>query len=288
MDRVVERAPAKLNLGLKVLRRREDGYHDILSVFQTLDLHDRLIFEPAGRGETEVFCDDPEIPTGRENLVYRAVEILREAAGTDLGVRVILEKRIPVGAGLGGGSSDAAAVLRVLRRMWKLHLSRARLQDLAGQLGSDVPFFLRGGTAMVTGRGERLRHIPWQADVAYVLIYPGFQVSSGWAYRNLKITLTETSKYINFLSSVEEEGQMCPAALLGCLENDFLPLVKATYPEVGEILAALADAGADACSLSGSGSTLYGVFRKGGAEAAAGLRARGYRVYFCHPENAEG
>ncbi len=286
MNRAVAYACAKVNLGLKVLGRRADGYHDILSIFQTVDLCDRLIFEPAARGATEILCDDPGIPTGRENLVFQAVEALREATGTENGIRVVLEKRIPAGAGLGGGSSDAAAALRVLDGMWGLRLSGARLKGLAGDLGSDVPFFLRRGTAVVTGRGERLRYIPWQADFHYVLVHPGFQVSSGWAYRNLKIALTEASRYVNLLGSVQENGEVCADVLFTCLENDFLPLLKATHPEVDAILSALEASGASACSLSGSGSTLYGVFREGkqAAEAARGLRTRGYRVSLCRPK----
>ncbi len=286
MNRTIAYAYAKINLGLKVLGRRADGYHDILSIFQTIDLHDRLIFEPAARGATEILCDDPGIPAGRENLVFQAVEALREATGTENGIRVVLEKRIPVGAGLGGGSSDAAAVLRVLDGMWALRLSGARLEALAGDLGSDVPFFLRRGTAVVTGRGECLRYIPWQADFHYVLVHPGFQVSSGWAYRNLKIALTEASGYISFLDSIEENGELCADVLFTCLENDFLPLLKTTYPEVDPILSALEASGASACSLSGSGSTLYGVFGEGrqAAEAATGLRVWGYRVSLCRPK----
>ncbi len=286
MNRAIENAYAKINLGLKVLRRRADGYHDILSIFQTLDLHDRVIFESAGRGETEIICDDPEIPTGSGNLVFQAVEALRAATGTDRGVRVILEKRIPVGAGLGGGSSDAAAALRALDRMWMLNLPPERLQVLAGELGSDVPFLLKVGTAVVTGRGERYRRISWQGDFHYVLVHPGFQVLSGWAYQNLKIGLTEGSKYISFLNSIEEYGELRPDVLFGCLENDFLPLLKATYPEVEPALRALEASGALACSLSGSGSTLYGVYEEGeqAAEAARGLRDRGYRVSLCRPK----
>ena len=213
------------------------------------------------------------------------MEALRAATGTNRGIRVILEKRIPVGAGLGGGSSDAAAVLRALDRIWMLNLSPERLQILAGELGSDVPFLLRGGTAVVTGRGDRHRHITWQGDFHYVLVHPGFQVLSGWAYHNLKIGLTEGSKYISFLSSIEENEELRPDVLFGCLENDFLSLLEATYPEVEPALKALEASGALACSLSGSGSTLYGVYWEGGqaAEAARGLRDRGYRVSLCRP-----
>lgn len=285
MDPVRVRACAKINLGLKVMGRRGDGYHDILSVFQTLDLHDLLTFEPAETGRIEIVCDDAGMPTDRENLIYRAVEALWGHIQKTPGVRVTLEKRIPVGGGLGGGSSDAAATLVTLNRLWASHLPEAELYALAGELGSDVPFFLRYGTAIVTGRGERFRYVPWRETVHYILVTPGFQVSSGWAYRNLKIRLTETSKYVNLLRSAGDKD-ICPAMLLGCLENDFLPLLVDTYPEVGPILDALKVSGASACSLSGSGSTLYGVFEthRLAEDAAADLRARGYRVTCCRAE----
>ena len=154
MHHVVEIAPAKLNLGLRILGRRPDGYHDIVSVLQTVDLCDRMVFTPAPPGETLVHCDNPDVPDGPENLVYRAVEILRRATGAGHGVRVDLNKRIPTGAGLGGGSSNAATALRALDRLWGLDLRPERLAALAAELGSDVPFFLTGGTAVVTGRGE--------------------------------------------------------------------------------------------------------------------------------------
>lgn len=285
MNTPVEQAPAKINLGLKVLGRRPDGYHDILSVFQTLDLCDGLRFEPLAAGRTELVCNAPGVPAGPENLAWRAAEALRRATGATHGVRIGLEKRIPAGAGLGGGSSDAAATLRGLNRMWGLGLPGERLAELAAGLGSDVPFFLTRGTAVVTGRGERIRPILWEGDFRYVLVYPKFQVSTGWAYRNLKIALTETSGYISFLNSVKESGRVCPADLFAHLENDFLPLLETAYPEVGQILDALAASGALARSVSGSGSTLYGVFEAEGQalEAAAALRARGYPVYLCRP-----
>ena len=172
MNRTVEIAPAKLNLGLRILGRRPDGYQDIVSVLLTVDLCDRLVFTPAPPGETRVFCDNPDLPGGPENLVHRAVEILRRATGAGHGVRVDLNKRIPMGAGLGGGSSNAATALRALDRLWGLDLRPERLAALAAELGSDVPFFLTGGTAVVTGRGERIRPVDWEGDFWYVLVYP--------------------------------------------------------------------------------------------------------------------
>ncbi len=283
MYRVVEIAPAKLNLGLKILRRRPDGYHEIVSVLQTVDLCDRLVFTPAPPGETLVRADRPDVPGGPENLVYRAVELLRRATGAGNGVRVDLVKRIPAGAGLGGGSSNAATTLRALDRLWGSHLGPERLAALAAELGSDVPFFLTGGTAVVTGRGERIRPVDWDGDFWYVLVYPGFPVSTAWAYRNVRIGLTEAAAYGTFLDSAEKSGRICAGRLFACLENDFQPLVEGESGDVARILAALAAGGAVACSVSGSGSTLFGVFREArqASVAAALAQGRGRRVYLC-------
>ena len=283
MYRVVEIAPAKVNLGLKILRRRPDGYHDIVSVLQTVDLCDRLVFTPAPPGKTLVRVNRPDVPAGPENLVYRAVEILRRATGAGRGVRVDLEKRIPVGAGLGGGSSNAATALRALDRLWGLRLGPERLAALAAELGSDVPFFLTGGTAVATGRGERIRPVDWDGDFWYVLVYPGFAVSTAWAYENARIGLTETGAYGTFLDSAEKSGRICAGRLFACLENDFLPLVQTAGGNVARILAALAGKGAVACSVSGSGSTLFGVFREARQASAAvvHMQRRGRRVYLC-------
>ena len=284
MDGVRERAYAKINLGLKVLGRRPDGYHNILSVFQTVDLSDSLRFEPSTVGSTQIVCDHSGVPTGPENLVHRAIEVLRSATGIRKGVRVILKKRIPMGAGLGGGSSDAAAALRALNRAWGLALSPEALRELAGRLGSDVFFFLSPGTAVVSGRGEQVRYISWPEDAFYVLVNPGFEVSTRWAYDNLRIGLTERSAYISFMGSTEGR-EIRASRLFACLENDFMPLLAATYPEVERIRSALDRYGPLACSLSGSGSTLYGVFRdaKQSREAEAGLRDLGYQVVLCRP-----
>lgn len=283
MHPLIEIAPAKLNLGLKILRRREDGYHDIVSVLQTVDLCDRLVFTPAATGETLVRCDHPDVPSGPENLVFRAVEVLRRETGARRGVRVDLDKRIPTGAGLGGGSSNAAATLRALDRLWGLRLAPERLSGLAAGIGSDVPFFLTGGTAIATGRGERIRPVVWEDEFWYVLVYPGFPVSTARAYQNVRIGLTETGAYGTFLDFAEKSGRICAGGLFACLENDFLPLVKAAGRGVARILEALAAGGAVACSVSGSGSTLFGVFceARQASAAVASVRGRGRRVYLC-------
>ncbi|MDP6775908.1 MAG: 4-(cytidine 5'-diphospho)-2-C-methyl-D-erythritol kinase [Candidatus Latescibacteria bacterium] len=279
-----ERAYAKINLGLKVLDRRPDGYHNILSVLQTVDLFDTLRFETLAAGSIEIACADPQIPSGSENLIHRAVEVLRSATGVRGGVRVTLEKRIPVGAGLGGGSSDAAATLRALNQAWSLSLSPGDLHALAGKLGSDVFFFLRPGTAIVTGRGEQIRYISWSKEVFYLLVDPGFEVSTEWAYRNLRIGLTERSAYISFISSTEG-SEIDSSGLFACLENDFATLLIEAYPEVERIRSALDGYGPLATSVSGSGSTIYAAFDKaeGAMAAEAGLRELGHPVVLCRP-----
>ena len=255
---IVEYAYAKINLGLKILGRRGDGFHDILSVFQTVDLCDRLVFRHAGQGQIILSCDDADLPVGPENLVYKAISAFRSYTGMARGVEVVIEKRIPMAAGLGGGSSDAAAVLRVLNRAWEAGLSSRELREIGATLGSDVPFFVRQkGTAVVSGRGESVRYVPWSADVVYVLVCPGFQVHTGWAFANYKKTLTGHGEYDNFINSVKD---LPVSDFWGRIENDFLPLIVQSYPETRDILSRLTDAGALIASMSGSGSTLYGVF----------------------------
>jgi 4-diphosphocytidyl-2-C-methyl-D-erythritol kinase len=281
-------AYAKLNLGLKVLGRRPDGYHDILSVFQTIDLCDRLTFEEMPDGETEVVCPDPGLPAGPENLVYRAVEAFRGATGLGRGIRVSLAKVIPVGAGLGGGSADAAAVLRTLNRTEGGGLPEGRLQELALGIGSDVPFFLRSGTAVVSGRGEVLRYVSWPSEVHYVLVHPPFQVSTGWAYGRvsgrLNLALTSRSKYVKLINSMGD-GPICARDLFACIENDFEPVVAEAWPLLGDLRRAVEKAGAEACCMTGSGSVLYGVFFDAGTadRATALLREGGCRVFPCRP-----
>ena len=280
---IVEYAYAKLNLGLKILGRRSDGFHNILSVFQTVDLCDRLVFEPAKQGQIILSCDDADLPTGPENLVYKAVLAFRSHTGMDRGVSVVIEKRIPMAAGLGGGSSDAAAVLRVLNRVWDAGLSDGELREIGASIGSDVPFFVRQkGTAVVSGRGEIMRYVPWSADVAYVLVCPGFQVHTGWAFANYKKTLTGHGEYDSFINSVKD---LPVSGFWGRIENDFLPLIVQSHPETRDILSRLTDAGAIAASMSGSGSTLYGVFESRDVAEAVWARFRSdqFRAFLCCP-----
>lgn len=279
-----ELARAKINLGLKVLGRREDGFHDIASVFQTVDLADALEFRPAA--VDGLTTTDPTLTTGPDNLVCRAVVAFRAAVPSLAPVHVHLRKHIPAGAGLGGGSADAAATLRGLNHLADGPLEPDALHELGVGLGSDVPFALLGGTALVGGRGERLEPLTWAGPRPhYVLACPQVEVSTAWAYGQLDLSkLTAPSSYRSFLNSLRG-GRVDGPGLLSVLENDFQPLVEGAKPIVAELSSLLRRLGAQACSMTGTGSTVYGVFddRTAAQNACEQVCAGGHRSFFCAP-----
>lgn len=248
---------AKINLGLRVLRKRPDGYHDIETILQTIDLADTIDFQPTS-GKIEVRCEHPAVPEDEDNLAYRAARLLKGESGTKKGVRITITKQIPVGAGLGGGSSNTAATLVGLNRLWNLNLTEEQLLPLAVRTGADVAFFLRGGTAYATGKGEKLRFLPSAPEMWLVLFYPGFRVSTAWAYKNLKMGLTKRFKYISLGSVLK--GGLCWRNLVDCLDNDLEHPVGKRYPIIRKVKAALISWGALGVAMSGSGPTVYGIF----------------------------
>lgn len=286
--RVRETAPAKINLGLKVMRRRDDGYHDVLSVVQTIDLCDHLVFDRLDEDVIRLTCSDPALPTGPENLVVKAATALRDRLGGGCGVHIHLEKEIPSEGGLGGGSSDAAATLRGLNRLWGANAGDDLLLETAASIGSDVPFLLKPGTAVVSGRGERLQYVEMTGPLVYVLVLPEARVSTPRAFQNVKIGLTKRSPYISLLSSLRGSERLDSDRLLGCLENDFLPMVVDENPEIAGCMMALRRTLPIAVSLSGTGSTLYGVYAdiSSGTTAAAALRDAGFKAAICRPLSA--
>jgi 4-diphosphocytidyl-2-C-methyl-D-erythritol kinase len=259
-------APAKINLFLRVVRRREDGYHEIETLFQAIGLADTLTFAPAPEGEFALACDDPSLQTDASNLVCRAAAALRAASRTDAGAHVTLTKRIPAGGGLGGGSSDAAATLLGLRQLWGLPLTDAALHDLAASLGSDIPFFLHGGTALATGRGEILTPLPDPPPLALVLVTPPFGVATPAAYRAWRATddagLPDIAACRDALMGGDWQRTVCLDALAATLRNDLEPGVFATHPELERIRQRLLAAGAVAARMTGSGSTLFALARE--------------------------
>ena len=280
---LVEKAYAKINLGLKVLGRRPDGYHEILSVAQCVDLADVLYFEAAS--SDQLTCSLDSLSTKPDNLVCRAVDAFRARLDRPVqSLHIHLEKNIPIGAGLGGGSADAAAVLRALNHFYDQPFANADLRQIAATLGSDIPFLVEGGTALMRGRGEILEALSWEGSVFYVLACPDVEISTAWAYGQLGPILTENSPYFSFIVSLSG-GCVDHDRLFEVLENDFTPTVDRAYPIVAELRSQLDQVGARATLMSGSGSTVYGIFddRKTASQAQSALQRQGCRSFLCQP-----
>ena len=285
---LTESAPAKINLGLKVLGRRDDGFHNLLSVCQTVDLCDRLEFHDAEMDS--LTCSDPSLPSGRDNLALRALCAFRKATPEleTPPLHIHLRKAIPAGAGLGGGSADAAAVLRALDRWHGRMFDLAFLCEIGATIGSDVPFCVRGGTARMRGRGEIIETLSWDSSPAFhaVVCDPGVHVSTAWAYAQLRpAELTINSPYATFVASLGG-GRVNAGQLLEVLENDFQPVVERAKPIVADVKEALLSAGASAASMTGSGSAVYGIFddRIAAASACQTLKDTGIRTFLCTPQ----
>jgi 4-diphosphocytidyl-2-C-methyl-D-erythritol kinase len=258
--------PAKVNLYLRVLGRRADGYHDLLSIMQPLSLADELLISPAPPG---IFldCDQPELPRGPGNLVWQAALEFQRATGKKVGVHIHLRKRIPVAAGLGGGSSDAAATLLALNTLAGKPLKGETLQSLAAGLGADVPFFLGLSPAVARGIGERLSPVKLPA-YWYLLLNPGVRVSTRWVYESLDLDSLKRYKVL-------EEGDWDPEQPAAWVHNDLESVTLKKYPQLGEMLETLGRLGALARGMSGSGPTLFGLFPTLEAARQAGEELRG-------------
>jgi 4-diphosphocytidyl-2-C-methyl-D-erythritol kinase len=275
------RSPAKINLGLRVVARRPDGYHDIESALQMVALADDIVLT---RQEGRITCDvaDADLPTDEDNLAVRAARALKAHAGVDRGVHIALRKRIPVGSGLGGGSSNAAAVLVGLQRLWGLDVSREALVELGASLGADVPFFLTSAAAWAEGKGDALTALPPLEGLGIVLVNPGFPVSTAWAYNEVTFGLTTAEKALSMLRFLLEMKRFTEIGPY--LHNDFEPLIERSYPEVGIIRAALIEGGALGVALSGSGPTVFGLYPDAvPADVTSGLARPGWTVVATEP-----
>ncbi len=250
-------APAKLNLFLEVLRKRPDGYHDLRSVFHAIDLCDEVEIRERRQG-IRLECSAPGVPAGQKNLAWRAAELMRKTTRTETGAAIRLVKKIPIGAGFGGGSSDAVAVLKGLNELWGLGLSTARLAALAAQLGSDCPFFVYGGTALCEGRGEVVKPIPGPENGRFLLVYPLFPVSTAEVYQNLnRKDLTGKRVGVTILLKALKDGEW--AKVGKCLYNRLEAPAFRLFPQLEEskaLLSALCRYGA---LMTGSGSALFGI-----------------------------
>ena len=250
---------AKINLGLRILGQRPDGYHEIRTVYQTISLADNLEVSLASRpGAIEVEAEAPDVPSGPGNLVYKACQRWREARATHRGIRVTIEKKIPAGSGLGGASSDAAAALVALERMSGDRLGLAARLELAAGLGSDVPFFLFGGRAFGCGRGEEVYPLADLPPRHCLVVFPGFPQSTRDAYAAIDSRLTEERAGRNIYSF--GKWPQFPWEDWEAAENDFESVVFAKWPELSKLKRQLLRAGAEMASLTGSGTAVYAIF----------------------------
>jgi len=256
-------APAKVNLCLHVLGRRGDGYHDLAMLMQRVALYDRLTIELAPGDRVTVVCPGCELADNQSNIAERAARLLLAHAGLQRDVSIRIAKHIPVAAGLGGGSSDAAAVLLALDELLELELPRAELLQLGVRLGADVPFFLYGQTAWATGIGERLQPWPGLPPVWLVLVNPGLAVSTAWAFQNFGLTHHRSiAKLPRFPQGI--------SALVRLLHNDLEVVTCRHHPVITTIKERLIPSGAGGALMSGSGPTVFGLFQeRGRAERAA-------------------
>jgi 4-diphosphocytidyl-2-C-methyl-D-erythritol kinase len=252
------KTPAKINLGLHIHKKREDGFHELESLFQMVAWYDEVELEET-QENVELFCDTPGIPNNETNLVVKAARLLQNHSPDQCGgVKITLKKNIPSGAGLGGGSGNAAGVLLALNILWSLKIPRDDLISMASELGSDVPFFLMSPCAIGKGKGEILQPVENPISFYILLIYPDLSISTSWVYGNLKLKLTKSKNNISILKNFILRSEF--AQLGAALYNDLEPVVFKRYPETLRIKNELLSSGAAGALLSGSGSTVFGIF----------------------------
>ncbi|MGB3912433.1 MAG: 4-(cytidine 5'-diphospho)-2-C-methyl-D-erythritol kinase [Syntrophomonadaceae bacterium] len=274
---------AKINLTLDVGGLRPDGYHEIASVMQTISLADTLWFARLPSG-IEVICKKPGVPSGSANLAYKALEVIAQQLPG--GVRVLIEKRIPWGAGLGGGSSNAAAALKGADLLYNCGMKEEELLRAAAEVGSDVPFFIKGGTALAEGRGEKLTELPQLPVFWLVLVKPPFTVSTAEIY-SLYQSKEKEPRTPGLIAALQKGEYHKIPALLG---NDLEGVTVSLYPEIGEIKEQLLLLGASAALMSGSGPTVFGLFHDQGTARQAAERMRkesGLDVFVCRTCSAD-
>ncbi|MFD2681350.1 4-(cytidine 5'-diphospho)-2-C-methyl-D-erythritol kinase [Bacillus seohaeanensis] len=254
--RLLIKAPAKINLSLDVLHKRLDGYHEVEMVMTTIDLADRLELVPLEENVIKILSQNRFVPDDQRNLAYQAAQVLKEKLNIKKGVAISIDKVIPVAAGLAGGSSDAAATLKGLNSLWNLGLSLEELAEIGSEIGSDVSFCVHGGTALATGRGEKIQHIPSPPSCWVILAKPTIGVSTADVYQNLDLKNVQHPNTQAMISALEQGSYKGICENLGnVLESVTLKM----HPEVTQIKNQMERFGADSVLMSGSGPTVYGL-----------------------------
>lgn len=258
MDSVTTKCNAKINLSIDVLKRRPDGYHDVELILNEISLHDTLTVTLNKTGVIHLSCSDKTLPSDSKNIAYRAAELFFSETGSDFGAEIDLVKKIPHGAGLAGGSADAAGVLRALNKLTGSPLSADRLAALALNLGADVPFCLNGGCALAEGIGEILTPLPHLKNLIYVIVKPKESISTAYVYNNLD--LSNRPKNLNIRAVADGIINGDTAAIARNSGNILESVTAKKYPVISEIKQALYDSGAILSMMSGSGTAVFGMF----------------------------
>ena len=280
MEKICLVSPAKINLRLEILKKRSDGYHEVRTLLQKISCYDTLRVALTKRRGIFITSNNPNLPTGRDNLVYRAVESLLKTTDYGGGVRVFIRKRIPLGAGLGGGSSDAATALKAVALLLGLDLPMEALQGIGKKIGADVPFFLFEGAALASGIGDCLKRVDLP-ELWLVLIYPNFEVSTRWAYEHFVLTRKGLRLNIRMVAKT-------PEGMVRVLRNDLEGVVSRRYPQIDAMKEMLCSAGALGALMSGSGPTVFGVFENERAamrayrELRIPCQMKGWTVFKAH------
>ncbi len=260
MDKIQLKALAKINLGLDVLRRREDGYHEVKMIMQTISLCDELELRRTRQPGIQVRTNLPYLPTNENNLVYKAAKLLQDEFGMKEGVSIQLRKKIPVAAGMAGGSSDAAAVLWGMNRMYGFGLSRTALMERGVKLGADVPYCILRGTALAEGIGERLTALPPMPKCYLLIVKPGISVSTRFVYENLHANELRPEQHPDVDAMVQALKRKDLKALASGMGNILELVTVPAYPVIEEIRQCILKAGACGALMSGSGPTVFGIF----------------------------
>lgn len=289
MDKIQLKALAKINLGLDVLRRREDGYHDVKMIMQTVSLHDELELRKMKHAGIQVRTNLHYLPTNENNLVYKAAHLLMEEFHIEGGISIQLHKRIPVAAGMAGGSSDAAAVLWGVNQMYGLGLSRKDLMERGVRLGADVPYCVLRGTALAEGIGEKLRTLPPMPKCYILLAKPGISVSTRFVYENLHANELKPEQHPDVDAIIRAMEEKDLGLLASCMGNVLERVTIPAHPVIAGIKECMLKAGALGAMMSGSGPTVFGIFdtqlkaRKAGRAVRAEHLAK--QIYLTVPYN---
>ncbi len=268
------KAPAKVNLVLRVTGKREDGYHEIKSVFQKISLFDILSFTDAPDGKIELECNHSQVPVDESNLIVMAVQLLKKATGVTKGVKIVLTKKIPLSAGLGGGSSDAAVTLKELNQRWDTGLPDGELRKLAFSLGADVPFFLGSALSWVEGAGEMVTPLKAKRSLPALIVNPGFGISAGVAYAGSRFKFADFNRDYDLVADIESGD---PSRVSRHLKNDLEPYALSHYPELAKLKEKIEKTIPQPLGsvVTGSGPTILSIYADMDTARLAGEKLKG-------------